>query len=212
MLDRFKRTSGVPTFPISLAVIKKYLVVEHNEQDDTITNICNGALGLFEKLTGRAIVESEWRLTLDGFPGGGLGWWDGVRDGALTQDQRNAISINKPPLISIDEVTTVDLSSIESVFDPVNYYMDNADLDQPGRLILNFGCIWPVNLRPQNCLYIDFTAGYADGTIPGEILEALKLMVAYVWAGRGACDDTGCKACGAYAMIYPFCIVNVGVR
>lgn len=209
-IDRAKRTSGKPTFPISLAVIKSYLGVNHSQQDDTITNMCDAALGLFERLTRRAIVQSEWMLTLDCFPGGGLGWWDGVRDGARTQDNRNTVETPYPSLISIDEVRTTDLSNVETVFDAANYYMDNSDPDQPGRLILNFGCIWPVNLRYQNAIEIDFTAGYAADTIPGEILEALKMMVAHMWMTRGGCNEDGCTACGAYGMLQPFIIYYIG--
>lgn len=209
-IDRAKRTSGKPTSPISLAVMKSYLGVNHSQQDETITNMCDAALGLFERLTRRAIVQSEWTLTLDSFPGGGLGWWDGVKDGARTQDNRNTIEIPYPSLISVDEIRTTDLSNTTTVFADTNYYMDNSDPDQPGRVILNFGCIWPVNLRYQNAIAIDYVAGYEEGSIPGEILEALKMMVAHMWMTRGGCDEAGCTACGAYGMINPFIIYYAG--
>jgi hypothetical protein len=211
-MDRVKRTSGTPTFPISLAVMKDYLAVNHSLSDTIITNMCNAALGLFERLTRRAIVEAEFTLTLDRVPGGGLGWWDGVKDGAWVQETHDSINIPYPPLITVDEVRTTDLDNTSTVFSADNYWVDTSDMLQCGRLVLNYGKIWPANLRPRNAMAIDFTAGYVVDTIPGEILEALKMMVSWVWSKRGGCDEQGCKDCGAYGMLQPFILFNMGLR
>jgi hypothetical protein len=106
---------------------------------------------------GRTLVPTTLEMTFDQFP---LERW---------------IPLPRPPLISVDVVSSVDtVTGLETVFDPSNYFVDTYS--QPGRLCLWPAKIWPVGVRWLQGGKIRWTAGYT-GTIPARRLHMMKLLI-----------------------------------
>lgn len=83
------------------------------------------------------------------------------------------------PIQSVTSVTTYDRDNASSVFSSSKYGVDL----QSGRIYLNEGETWPVNLRATNALEVVYIAGYGSGSVPGPILQAIRLYVASMYDG-----------------------------
>lgn len=122
-----------------------------------------------ELITGRAIGETVYRLTLDRFP-----------------DLGEPILIPRPPLVSIDSLTYYDTNGDSQTLDV------NADLQvdtdsEPGRIWPAVSTAWPDTQTDRiNSVVITFTAGSADDVDP-EIIQAIALAVAGWFENR---EDT----------------------
>lgn len=99
---------------------------------------------------GRAIVQQQWRMTLEGFG-------------------CERIRIPLPPLVSLDEVRYFDTGGVQQVW-PDNEY---ASLGQ--YLMPKSGFAYPPTQFRADAVQIDFTAGFE--TVPEAIKQAICLMV-----------------------------------
>lgn len=150
-----------------------------------------------ENRTGLAFLTQTWRLALDRWPAGGEQWWDGVREGSITELYGNALrSLELPrwPLASITSVTVYDEASNSSAVTVANVF----DVDfyrRPGRLTLKRGAAWPVALRASNAIEVVFVAGYPSvAGVPAPMKRAVKQLAAFNYQHRG--DD--CDPAEAY--------------
>lgn len=196
--------------PIDSAMMVAWLrLPAGNPQVALLDDIIEEVRDLFERITGRTIVQKTHTMYIDTIPGGVLPWWSGVREGARTAEQGNSIDLDLPPAIDITSVSTFDIDNTEQTWDPENYYLDNTDPDQIPRLCLNLGAVWPVNLRARDALKIVFTAGYGeDFPLPPSMRGAFKKMVAHVFANPGDCSENGACSCGAMDDLRPFVLVD----
>lgn len=151
-----------------------------------------------ENRSGLAFITQTWRLSLDRWPTGGEAWWDGVRDGAISELYGNAarsILLPKWPLASITSVKVYDEDSTETTVTVADVF--DVDLySRPGRLTLKRGQTWPVALRGSNAIEIVYVAGYTSAAnVPGPMKRAIRQLAAYNYSHRG--DD--CSPDEAYA-------------
>lgn len=183
-----------PLCPLVLAAVKKFLKVETTDEDDTIDDIMSAACEQVEKSTGRTIFGRQLTARWDVIPGGNGPWWGGVREGpeTLLGSQARELEIPRPPTVEVLEIATYDLDNTRTVYDDSNYIVDSGDDDQPARVILNVGSIWPTNLRPRIALEAVYAAGYASleadvvvSSLPSGLKMALYKVVAWGWANRG---------------------------
>ena len=66
----------------------------------------------------------------------------------------------------------------------------------------------PTNLRGLNAVAIAFTAGYGDGSaVPAPVVQAILLIVAALYAGRG--DDGVPTPDAALALLAPYRVVKL---
>ena len=198
--------------PVTLAEAKSHLRITHAEDDAYITTLITAVRGLFERLTRRAVPKQDVVLALDAFPGMRMPWWDGEVDGALASYQRRAIDLAMAPTISVTEVASYDLTNTRLVFASTNYFLEKADPNIPGRICLNIGAIWPVNLRRADAVEILFKAGYENGSVPAEIRLAILMLLAHLYANRGEADDVAVHESGAYSFLRQFMVMRPGTR
>jgi len=145
----------------------------------------NAATVRLEELTGRKFVSQKWDTFLDCFPySQNNKWWDGTRDGAISELNGAGSNIDLPfgPLISVEGVFTYDDSDTEYAFASSNY---NLDLYGPyGVIALKSGAVWPQTvLRTINGIKVSATYGYA--VVPSGIKEAVKIFVGKMFENRG---------------------------
>lgn len=145
-----------------------------------------------EQRTGIAFLTQTWRLALDRWPTGGEGWWDGVRQGAVSDlygASQKSVELPRWPLQSISGINTYDdggnatAVTVASTFDVDLYRV-------PGRMTLKGGAVWPIGLRSSNAIEITFVAGYTSAAnVPGPLKRAVKQLAAYYFSHRGdECD------------------------
>ena len=189
-------TSAPSVEPVTADELREKLRETSSQLGDTEANeLIATAREYAEKQTGLALITQSWRMAIDRWPSAREPWWDGVRDGSITElyGPQSASDLHFPryPLQSVDNVTVYDEDTnspavtIANVFDVDTY-------SEPGRMTLKRGATWPVALRANNAIEIVYTAGYGDAAtdVPAPLKRAVKTTAAYMYANRG--DGCGC--------------------
>jgi len=183
--------------PVSLPEVKDALAIDGTADDNLLSSMIAEAREEIETTTGMAMLPQTWRLSLDNWPCAGEPWWDGVRQGALSElrGRPGWLVLPRYPLANVDSVTVYDMAGNASVVNIASTF-DVDTLSAPGRLALKAGRTWPIALRDTNAILIEYTAGYANAaTVPAAIRRAVKGMVGYLYTHRG----DGCEVADAYA-------------
>lgn len=171
--------------PVTAAELRSYLR-DVADADAVLTELIKAAREHVEDCTGLAMISQDRQLTLDGWPGGdgdGLGWWDGVRDGALIGTAPRFLELPRAPLISVTSVTTYDTASAPTEWGAGNYFVDTGS--RPGRLALNAGAVWPIPTRTAAGIVIEYKAGHADAAaVPAQLKIAIKQIAAHWYENR----------------------------
>ncbi len=131
-----------PAFePLSRAEAKLHIQTNLPDEDSWIDSVIVAARAQVEADNGRTLPRTQLEMTADQFP---IERW---------------IPLPRPPLISVDKVSSFDLlTGVETTFDPSNYDVDTYS--HPGRICLKPGKIWPVGVRWLSGVKIRWTAGY----------------------------------------------------
>jgi hypothetical protein len=179
-----------PSTPlISLADAKAHLRVTNTAEDTLIPLLVKAATTRAERYTGRRFLNQTWKIVLDGIPKRKKSdpWWDGVRDGAVSElyGDGDYIDLYLAPLSSINSMKTYDQSNVVSTFPSTEYFADSSS--EPARLVKNDGSTWPVNLRTFNAVEIEAVFGYGTNPtdVPEDIIQAVKLIVGHMFENRG---------------------------
>lgn len=166
-----------------------------------------------EEMTGLAIITQSWKLALDRWPSHAEPWWDGVRQGSISElygaEGWADVDLPRFPLQAVDTVTVYDEDSnstavtIASTFDVDTYR-------KPGRITLQRGASWPVALRASNAIQIDYTAGYGDAATdaPAALRAAIKRMAAWLYTNRGDCNEAA-EATSAKTLLRAYMVARL---
>lgn len=173
--------------PVSVDDFKLFAKIDSTSEDALIEETLKAAREHFELTTGLALIEQTWRLGLDMMPGSGgreEPWWDGVRDGAISElySFRNWIELPTAPLLSISSFKSYAGDNSFQTF--TGYY---ADIDaRPGRLLLNTGAVWPVSTRSNLRYTIEYVAGFGSDAdnVPSDIKQCIKMITAHWMENR----------------------------
>lgn len=168
---RVSLVTGPAAEPVTLEEAKLHLRVELDfpNDDALIRAFITAAREAIENETGRTLVTSSWRGTLDSFP---CSDW---------------IDVPKPPLQSVSSITYVDNAGAVQTWASSKYLVDTPTgaTSQRGRIGLAFGETWPVTQAQLNAVTIDFVAGYgAASVVPSAIKAALLLYVGALYEHR----------------------------
>lgn len=168
------------TEPVSVAELRTYLR-EPSDQDAALTRLIKAAREYVEETCGLALISQTRELTLDAWPGGGdgLGWWDGVQDGAIGSNAPRYVELPRGPLISITSVKTYDNTNAATTWSASSYFADTGN--RPGRLALLDGAVWPMPTRSASGIVIRYVAGYADAAAVPNALCLAVLQIAAHW-------------------------------
>ena len=197
------------TEPITLTEAKLFLRVDASTEDDLITTMITAARQLAEEYTMRAFITQTWNLWLDHFPSNVRErWWDGVVTASekILQAGQPIIAIPRPPLVSITHVKTYNIEGTASTFSSSSYTVDTYG--QPGRVILNTGSVWPVSLRDNQAIDVEFVCGYgAASAVPAAIKHAIYIIIANMYECRTSSEIPA----GALRLLQPYKVIEVGV-
>lgn len=190
--------------PVTLSELKSWMRLDGTSEDVLLTQLIVAARQEAEKYLRSALVSQTLELTVD-LTGGlndslGDGWYDlAVTElyGALP----DVIPLPYAPIQSITSVTTYDNDNVGTVYSSDNYTLDEAG----SRLVLNYGQIWPSNMRQSAACVIRYVAGY--GTV-SEVPQAIKIAIMNYalncYEQRGICDNTIDPLAGLQASLAPY--------
>ncbi len=153
--------------PVTLSEVKKWLRVDHDEEDDLLALIIAESRNRVERHTLRHLITQTWNLFLDEWPCG------------------DRIAFPRAPLQSVTSVTYTDSDGAPTVWASTNYVVD--PYSEPGYLIRKDGVSWPtVTLADVNAIRIQHVTGY--GAVLGHGREhfrsALRLACATLYDHR----------------------------
>ena len=180
------QTSAPAIEPVTLVDMKNYLRVDSDlTQDDAlITMLISAARRYAESVTGRSFISQGWRLVLDSFPGYGM---TGVQWGVGYSHPRNAVLLEKGPVISVDSIVYTDMGGATQTIATPGAPDYAVDLTGPvPRITPGFGKIWPIPLPQIGAVQVNYTAGYGTtaASVPEGIRQWLMLRVATMYENR----------------------------
>jgi uncharacterized phiE125 gp8 family phage protein len=144
--------------PVTMAEVKDYLRVAHNDEDIQIlqyiraaTSYLDGRLGVL----GRCLITQTWEITLDAFPPG-------------------EIELPLPPVQSVTSVTFVDPAGTTATVPANDYTVDTASAT--ARIVPKTD--WPDTAETVNAVTIRFVTGTEPVNVPGALKDAVLVLVA----------------------------------
>jgi uncharacterized phiE125 gp8 family phage protein len=188
-------TTALTISPIlSFADIQTFLRIDGTTDQPLVQSLISGVTKRIESFIDRKIVTQVWSVYYDWFPFKDKldNWWDGERQGSVKELYADVNYIDLPfgPCQSLDFVKSFDQTDVGTVFDAASYSLDT--ISPVPRIALKIGYIWPTTiLRPVNGVQVRGTFGFGAPTnVPQDIIEAMKITVAYMYENRGDADVT----------------------
>ena len=176
--------------PVTLAEAKAWAKIDTTDDDALIASLITTAYQDAEQYMKRSIITQTRKLTVDaGQSSIGNSLSDGVYDlpiSVLTGVLPNSIELPFAPLQGVSSILVYSVSGASTTFASTNYYVDSAS----NRVTLNYGAIWPSDLRDRKSVEIAYTAGYGDtsSSVPSPIKSAILMHVQAMYDARIACD------------------------
>lgn len=177
--------------PVTAAEAKAHARVETAADDALIDTYIAGARQLVEHITGRALINQTWTLTLDQWPvGTDNDWWDGVREAPISFLDSSHVNIRKAPFQSVTSVVTLDEAGASTPWASSNYYVTKKH--GFGHLVRKSGSAWPlIPIRTSGAIVITFLAGYGANAadVPIGLRQAIKDLVLHWYEARSAAEE-----------------------
>lgn len=195
--------TGPAVEPISIDELKTHLRLSGTAEDPYLSELIEAARQEIEDASGIAMISQDWRLTLDRWPGVREEWWDGEREGHIDEiygadrGRYGSVRIPRFPLLLISEIRVYGEESEEVVVDLGSVF--DVDTQQlRGRITIKRGATWPIALRANNAIEIDYSAGYGEtpATVPAPLRRAVRQMAAFFYEHRG----DGCQPGDAFRL------------
>lgn len=165
------------TAPAALALdwsteVKTHLRLDSEAEASRVQSILIPAAEQYAAAeTGRQFITATWTYYLDEFPCSG-----------------HPITLPKPPLQSVTSVKYRDVDGVLQTWNATNYTVETqaGDYALPGRIVPNYGVIYPSLYGQPNDVAIEFIAGYgvASTAVPGMLRAAMLLIVSQLFENR----------------------------
>lgn len=155
---------------VSLDALKRWLTVEHDEDDDLLSRMLRGAIARIDgpQGIGVAMMRQTWRKSLDGFA--------------------YCILLPGAPVKGIDKITYLDPAGVEKTL-PAEAYRLDVD-SEPARLTCATGKSWPATASVTGAVKVDYILGADEpDDVPGDLIDAVSLIVAHRYQHREAVSD-----------------------
>jgi len=153
--------------PIKRDEAKDHLRVDGNADDLLVDALIRAAREHCEQYTGRSLISTRWRYTLDGFP------CDGT------------IRLPMSPLIAVQSMTYDDADGDSQTLDASAYRVDDAS--EPPRVRAAYDTSWPSTRDHMNSVTVLFDAGYGitAESVPFALKAGMLLLVGQLYESRG---------------------------
>jgi hypothetical protein len=175
-------------FPVSGADMEAYLGLPSGQDASMIAAFIAAATDAAKEYTRRCIATETLEMTMDGFPGGGAddrlaalgpGTFEGTIASLLGGEE---FDLAFPPAQSVTYIRAYHPDNTFTTVDSATYTLDAPS----GRVFLNEGQSWPMNLRSRAAVIVRYVAGFT--TVPPIIAQGIREHVAAMYECRGACD------------------------
>lgn len=138
--------------------------------DPTIADLIVDARARVEDVTGRQLLEAEYRLDRPGWPSDGF------------------IELPRPPCLEVPSVKYIAADGTLTTLAPSQYLVTapSGPYARAGRITPAYGVTWP-SVQPQaNAVQVTFLAGYGTtrADVPGTIKRAMKLIAGTYYEQR----------------------------
>lgn len=164
---RFQLVTAPSEQPVSLADVKSYLKIDHNDEDAVITSLIAAATGLVEQFLNIRLVTQTVKITVDSFP------------------ESQVLPLGIGPLQSVNSLKTIDRAGVTDTVSNTIYKIGNK---QPhGSLVVAESADWPATeLRADAGVEVEAVVGYgAAAAVPQIIKGAIFQTVAGLYENRG---------------------------
>jgi uncharacterized phiE125 gp8 family phage protein len=157
--------------PVTLSEAKQHLRVTDDADNAYITNLIVAARQAVESGESwsleRSLINSTWRLTLDGFAA-----------------RVSVIELPRPPVASITSITYDDAANVEQTL-ASNRYRLLSDAE-PARVMPIYNDEWPEAINYPGSVRITYVAGYGAtaASVPQAIKQAVLLLVGDMYENR----------------------------
>lgn len=186
-------TTAPSTEPVTETEAKARLRLETTADDALITALIVVARQKAEEYLRRALITQSWTLWLDWWPHDkqdNREWWDGVREGSITNDLAPVVCLPQSPVVSITHIKTYAADNSATTMSSDGYRLDAAS--SPARVCLNQGTTWPLPGRTRQGVEIEYVCGYgAASAVPRPIREGILMLITHLYENREAISEFG---------------------
>lgn len=182
----WKALSPPATDPVSVSEAKRWLRVDHNDEDTAIERLIKAATQRVEAETGLALIARDAKFVSDDWP--------------RTNDPRQ-IFLPGGPVLGVNSVGIRDSATGEVDLDPQTYGVDYDS--QPARIIRNTG--WP-QVFAQQAIYIRARIGIGETSqdVPAPLRQAVLALAASGYESRDQAPATEALPLSVQGWIAPF--------
>jgi len=163
------------TEPITYAQLSSHVRVDSTDDEAYVTALISVAREWVDKVTGRASIEAEYKLTADSWKSIG-----DLRDGIACEPLN--IQLYRTPLVSVEAVKYYEPDAVALTTMSTDDYRVITGTE-PGMISI-FQNLPTVDDRPD-AIQIEFTAGHEDADAVSALQKhAVKLMAATLYENR----------------------------
>ncbi|BAR99946.1 gene transfer agent protein [Blastochloris viridis] len=168
---------------MTLAEMKTYLRVEHDDEDELIGRLIAAARQACESATRRAFLTQSWRLTRARWPHSGQ------------------IDVPLAPLAAVTAARIRNADGAETEVDPARFKVVAGAA--PGLILARR----PLPAPAGGTVELDLVAGYGDSaaSVPADLVEAVRRLAARLYDSRGL--DAAAMPADVAALLQPHRVV-----
>lgn len=166
-----------PAHPLDLADAKRFLRLEHTDQEDgDILDMIAAAAEYLTRAAESTLVHTTWISQLDAFPA------------------CNVIALPYPPVVQV-QIEYFDGDGVTQVFNEDNYILRQTG-QSLSTIVLDPSASWPATESRAAAVSISYTAGYGANAdaMPERVRHAMRLLVRHFYDNRDAATPAGNKA------------------
>lgn len=198
--------------PVSVALVKRHLRLDHDADDDLLPTYIAAARAMAENYLARALITQQLLWTLAATPPAN-GWpVVGVPANLFVYPQwfnlsllwQRPLMLPRQPVISVDAVSvTGQIGQPATALDPSQFGADIASAQ-----LQVFGS---AGVQPNGAVQVTFTAGYGPtpASVPPPIVSAILMTAANLYERRGD-EDGGEMSQTVMALLTPYRLVSFG--
>ncbi len=180
----FKRTTGPATEPVTKTEAKAWSRIDIDDDDTLIDSLIIRAREHCEAITHKQFITATYTFVMDAFPSS----WRSDVYRATYRHEGTDILLPRPPLVSVSSIAYLDENGISQTVAASDYVV--STYDEPGRIALANGSLWPSTLDQINAVTIVYVAGYgAASAVPQSIKDAMLMLVAHGYEHREATEN-----------------------